>query len=200
MGHRDRAVGKGCAVIATLVTAAVGSCTASLLFLSPGARPKPRPDVQPQTAQVIATATATISAKPGNGRIGIGPAPEERSQERSDPRWQHYRAIGPAAREKALRNACPGGRCNPQLTRLIIAAADTPIEAASLRNVIMAMEYTASEPARERQRQAASARERAAPAESEVGRVCCCDGTVSPSCTTVHRGCCSRHGGVCACR
>lgn len=31
------------------------------------------------------------------------------------------------------------------------------------------------------------------------GRVCCCDGTVSPTCSYVKRGCCSHHGGVCAC-
>ncbi|WP_437687144.1 hypothetical protein [Sorangium sp. So ce176] len=31
------------------------------------------------------------------------------------------------------------------------------------------------------------------------GRVCCCDGTLSPTCTRVKRGCCSHHGGVCAC-
>ncbi|HTN87513.1 MAG TPA: hypothetical protein VL242_27695 [Sorangium sp.] len=31
------------------------------------------------------------------------------------------------------------------------------------------------------------------------GRVCCCDGTLSPTCTYVKRGCCSHHGGVCAC-
>lgn len=43
--------------------------------------------------------------------------------------------------------------------------------------------------------------ERGAPATTsgEGGRVCCCDGTVSPTCTTVKRGCCSHHGGVCAC-
>lgn len=43
--------------------------------------------------------------------------------------------------------------------------------------------------------------EREAPAtpSGESGRVCCCDGTVSPTCTTVKRGCCSHHGGVCAC-
>ncbi len=33
-----------------------------------------------------------------------------------------------------------------------------------------------------------------------AGRVCCCDGTISPTCTYVHRGCCSHHGGVCGCR
>lgn len=29
------------------------------------------------------------------------------------------------------------------------------------------------------------------------GHVKCCDGSYSPSCTSAHRGCCSRHGGVC---
>ncbi len=41
-----------------------------------------------------------------------------------------------------------------------------------------------------------SGRPRPAPDE---GRVCCCDGTLSPTCTYVKRGCCSHHGGVCAC-
>jgi hypothetical protein len=40
----------------------------------------------------------------------------------------------------------------------------------------------------------------ATPAPRDTGgHVCCCDGTVSPTCTTVHRGCCSHHQGVCAC-
>jgi len=34
---------------------------------------------------------------------------------------------------------------------------------------------------------------------SSEGRVCCCDGTVSPTCTYVKRGCCSHHKGVCPC-
>lgn len=29
--------------------------------------------------------------------------------------------------------------------------------------------------------------------------VCCCDGSMSPTCTYVHSGCCSHHGGVCEC-
>lgn len=37
------------------------------------------------------------------------------------------------------------------------------------------------------------------PAAAPSG-VCCCDGSVSPTCTTAHRGCCSHHGGVCGCR
>lgn len=63
----------------------------------------------------------------------------------------------------------------------------------------------------ERERKAEAAR-RAAPrpatpadggdateAAEERGKVCCCDGTISPTCTYVKRGCCSHHGGVCAC-
>ncbi|WP_437965806.1 hypothetical protein WMF04_40215 [Sorangium sp. So ce260] len=38
-----------------------------------------------------------------------------------------------------------------------------------------------------------------APRPASEGRVCCCDGTLSPTCTYVKRGCCSHHGGVCAC-
>lgn len=37
------------------------------------------------------------------------------------------------------------------------------------------------------------------PRPASEGRVCCCDGTLSPTCTRVKRGCCSHHGGVCAC-
>ncbi|AUX25546.1 uncharacterized protein SOCEGT47_060930 [Sorangium cellulosum] len=37
------------------------------------------------------------------------------------------------------------------------------------------------------------------PRPASEGRICCCDGTLSPTCTYVKRGCCSHHGGVCAC-
>ncbi|WP_437925460.1 hypothetical protein WMF37_41400 [Sorangium sp. So ce291] len=40
---------------------------------------------------------------------------------------------------------------------------------------------------------------RPGPRPAPEGRVCCCDGTLSPTCTHVKRGCCSHHGGVCAC-
>jgi hypothetical protein len=30
--------------------------------------------------------------------------------------------------------------------------------------------------------------------------VCCCDGSVSKDCGAPRSGCCSGHGGVCACR
>jgi hypothetical protein len=35
------------------------------------------------------------------------------------------------------------------------------------------------------------------PAPALADQVLCCDGTRSPTCTYVHRGCCSHHGGVC---
>jgi hypothetical protein len=35
------------------------------------------------------------------------------------------------------------------------------------------------------------------PTNSCGGTIRCCDGSCSPTCTTVHRGCCSHHGGVC---
>ena len=36
------------------------------------------------------------------------------------------------------------------------------------------------------------------PSRLNTGRhVHCCEGTFSPSCTSVHSGCCSHHGGVC---
>ncbi|WP_050433550.1 hypothetical protein [Chondromyces crocatus] len=37
------------------------------------------------------------------------------------------------------------------------------------------------------------------PGPASAGVVCCCDGTISPTCKQVKRGCCSHHGGVCAC-
>jgi len=40
-----------------------------------------------------------------------------------------------------------------------------------------------------------------APAQGRPGKcagtVQCCDGSCSPTCTTRHQGCCSKHGGVC---
>lgn len=38
---------------------------------------------------------------------------------------------------------------------------------------------------------------RAHPRPERSSGVHCCDGTESPTCTYVHRGCCSHHGGVC---
>lgn len=35
------------------------------------------------------------------------------------------------------------------------------------------------------------------PEHQESKHVRCCDGSLSPSCTYVHSGCCSHHGGVC---
>lgn len=62
-------------------------------------------------------------------------------------------------------------------------------------------QIAAMEEAKKKREEAAeAARERARERASESsGRVCCCDGSISPTCTYVKRGCCSHHGGVCAC-
>jgi hypothetical protein len=53
------------------------------------------------------------------------------------------------------------------------------------------------EEARRKEAEAAAAEQ---PEPSRPGVVCCCDGTASNTCRTVRSGCCSSHGGVCACR
>ena len=55
-------------------------------------------------------------------------------------------------------------------------------------------EYQARVERKDKARQAREERERQ---RSYSRGVRCCDGTYSPTCMTVHRGCCSRHGGVC---
>jgi hypothetical protein len=41
--------------------------------------------------------------------------------------------------------------------------------------------------------------QRPEPPRRQRSGVCCCDGSMSPTCTYVHSGCCSHHGGVCEC-
>ncbi|WP_437591505.1 hypothetical protein [Sorangium sp. So ce1000] len=101
-----------------------------------------------------------------------------------------YSRMSAAERATAMREACPAG-CDLAKRKAIVAAAPSA-ERAALDG--LADRLIAEHDARERAREA---QERA---QRNAGRVCCCDGTASPSCTTVHRGCCSRHGGVCACR
>lgn len=70
------------------------------------------------------------------------------------------------------------------------------------RAVIAAVEDQEAARARKEAEEEAR-RARARPAEAPAPpstcsrTVQCCDGTCSPTCTTVHRGCCSHHGGVC---
>lgn len=55
----------------------------------------------------------------------------------------------------------------------------------------------AAERRRRRARPAIERRERPAREERDSSGVRCCDGSMSPTCTTPHRGCCSHHGGLC---
>ena len=74
-------------------------------------------------------------------------------------------------------------------------------EANALRERRRIARETRQEEARERrearrQREAAQQRTRAL-RRAPACAVQCCDGTCSPTCQYVHRGCCSHHGGVC---
>ena len=112
-------------------------------------------------------------------------------------------AMTPAQREHELQSACTGTSCDADATKLVLDAAANAQEHTKLERQLSTLEAAA---ARQRSK-ATSPRQNPAPTrpapptprQEPVGRVCCCDGTVSPTCTTVHRGCCSRHGGVCAC-
>jgi hypothetical protein len=106
----------------------------------------------------------------------------------------------PAEREKALRDACSTGKeCEKETADFILDAAVGDPERKKLTALRKTLATTLA--AKEKQRQAAEeARQRSTspPAPPCGGRVRCCDGTCSPTCTTAHRGCCSHQGGVCA--
>jgi hypothetical protein len=121
-----------------------------------------------------------------------------------------YAAMTPLQREKAIREACAGTACDTETTKFIIEAASSDQERTKLAREFQTLEAAAEARQRAKEAQARAhaaqamqpVQERAQvlqPAPKPEGRVCCCDGSISPTCTTVHRGCCSRHGGVCAC-
>jgi hypothetical protein len=101
-----------------------------------------------------------------------------------------YSRMGAPERAAAMREACLTGR--DAIRRKAIIDSAPASEGAELDR--LAESTSAAYEARER------ARTEHARARELASRVCCCDGTVSPTCTTVHSGCCSRHGGVCGCR
>lgn len=100
-----------------------------------------------------------------------------------------YSRMTTGQRAAAMREACAAG-CDDLRRKAILDSAPAS-ERASLDR--LADSLIAQHEARERAREA---QERA---QRNAGRVCCCDGTVSKTCTTVRSGCCSHHGGVCAC-
>ncbi|WP_281311988.1 hypothetical protein [Polyangium sp. y55x31] len=111
-------------------------------------------------------------------------------------------AMTPAQREHELQSACAGTSCDAEATKLVLAAAASTQERKKLEHQLSTLEAAAHQRSKAtppRQNPAPTRPAPPTPRQEPVGRVCCCDGTVSPTCTTVHRGCCSRHGGVCAC-
>lgn len=119
-----------------------------------------------------------------------------------------FAAMNASGREKALREACAvGPACRAEDADLLVAAAATDAERAKLTNLRSALQAML-DPKQRHPLAAVQATERPAEqpprqapvrAQESAGRVCCCDGSVSPTCSTAHRGCCSHHGGVCAC-
>jgi hypothetical protein len=104
-----------------------------------------------------------------------------------------YARMLPAEREQAMREACSGpAGCDPARRKAIVDAAPAA-ERPKLQGIADGAE---AERERKRQQEAEAARQRS---RINAGRVCCCDGTLSPTCTYVKRGCCSHHGGICAC-
>jgi len=111
-----------------------------------------------------------------------------------------FAAMTPAAREATLRSACStSDGCDAEVSRLIIEAAANAVERKKLERQRTSLNAQLAVKARTQQ---PPTQPRSAPPSRppNTGRVCCCDGTLSPTCTTVHRGCCSHHGGVCACQ
>ncbi|WP_050434195.1 hypothetical protein [Chondromyces crocatus] len=111
-----------------------------------------------------------------------------------------YAGLSRAEREQAMRAVCLSG-CDEEKRKAILDASP-----ASERAALTALaSRTQAEGSRTRSEEASAAPRREAPvaprrpAPQSAGRVCCCDGTLSKTCTTVKSGCCSRHGGVCPC-
>lgn len=117
---------------------------------------------------------------------------------------QRLWAMTPAERERAMRDACstePG--CSEEERKLISDAGSDEAERkklAALGRALWAPYERAAAVAKTKLDAARAREERKGRVEQFRNVVCCCDGSVSPTCTTVHRGCCSHHGGVCACR
>ncbi|WP_437685778.1 hypothetical protein [Sorangium sp. So ce176] len=190
-----------------MATAFLGSCGAYLVFngirRGSAEREAPREQrglVEARTDRSVTGPQAPATERRQGAQAEQGPAAA---------RLRYYRAMRASEREQALRDACAGEACDGETTRLIQQAASTPGEAAKLSRQLPVLEAMAADRAKQRRQQeldaarlaqkrsAARAREVPSSMERDVGRVCCCDGSVSPTCTTVKRGCCSRHGGVC---
>jgi hypothetical protein len=130
---------------------------------------------------------------------------EEAERRREEEAWAAQRPL-----------VCAGGESEPAcdgLRTFLTTSSQSP-HAGEARAALDSRARLEVQRREEVDRAAREERERAARAEASApvsappappkprdtgGHVCCCDGTLSPTCTTVHRGCCSHHGGVCAC-
>jgi len=106
-----------------------------------------------------------------------------------------YATLTGPERERSLRDACPVDIEEDEETAgLTIESAATEAERSRLTAIRRQLEA-----AHARKVAADEAKRKAEAAAARARGVCCCDGSVSPTCTTVHQGCCSHHGGVCGC-
>ncbi len=142
-------------------------------------------------------------------------AEQERQRAAAEAVWRQREEEAWAAQRPL---SCANGESEPACDGLRAFLATSPVGAhavearaaldsqARLNVQRMDAQYRAERDAREKAARVAASAPRsrpvvpATPAPRDTGgRVCCCDGTLSPTCTTVHRGCCSHHGGVCGC-
>ncbi|XXY53449.1 hypothetical protein WME91_20160 [Sorangium sp. So ce269] len=157
-------------------------------------------------AQIAAQTQALEAAEAERRRAELAAAEEARRQEEA----AHAASLELAAAELACAQQGDPAACDALLRYL--AGADPAAErAAQVRASHEKGRRLIAErgAARERSREAAETPSSARPGgrsgarpgqrPAPEGRVCCCDGTLSPTCTHVKRGCCSHHGGVCAC-
>ncbi|WP_438015567.1 hypothetical protein WMF18_32495 [Sorangium sp. So ce315] len=159
-------------------------------------------------AQIAAERQAGEAAEAERRRAELEAADEARRQEEA----AHAAGLELAASELACAQQGDAAACDA-LLRYLAGAAPRDERAAQVRASLEKGRRLIAE--REAARAAEAQREAggapaparpgvgpAAPARprpASAGRVCCCDGTLSPTCTYVKRGCCSHHGGVCAC-
>jgi hypothetical protein len=134
-------------------------------------------------------------------------AEEAERRRREDEAWAAQRPLSCASGEsepacdglRAFLAVSPGGAHAVEARAALDSQAQLTIQRLDAK-------YRADRAAREKADRDAASQPRPTPVAPVTstrpetgGHVCCCDGTASPTCTTVHRGCCSHHGGVCAC-
>ncbi|MGK3985741.1 hypothetical protein WME99_22025 [Sorangium sp. So ce136] len=157
-------------------------------------------------AQIAAQRQALDAAEAERRRAELEAAAEARRQDEA----AHAASLELAAAELACAQQGDAAACDA-LLRYLAGADPLDERAAQVRASHEKGQRLIAErgAARERAREAAEPRTSAPPGgrsgarpgsrPAPEGRVCCCDGTLSPTCTYVKRGCCSHHGGVCAC-